>query len=206
MLGREEERLLRTKYLIQEVREEFIPPRLGSPAELPHERTTAAAGAEVAPFAIVNYIVCWTSARLRRACRTEETGAMWRVNRVNGWRVGLMLLLILAAGCGRSLKSKDLDRARTAVQTGLEAWQNGESPQSLENRDPAVRFMDDDWKQGWKLVSFEITNTHGAGGDLTPRCEVQLTLQDRRGKKIDRRVVYAIENGPPITVVRDPYF
>jgi hypothetical protein len=115
--------------------------------------------------------------------------------------------LLLASGCKRSALSKEeLDAGRTAIETGLQAWQKGEKPDALQKLNPPISFRDDDWRRGMRLTTWEITYTNGSAGDLTPRCEVVLSLLDRKGNKINRRVVYSVEKGETISVVRDPYF
>jgi hypothetical protein len=119
----------------------------------------------------------------------------------------VLVSLLLASGCKRTtLSQSELDAGRTAIETGLQAWQKGEKPDALQKLSPAIRFSDDDWKRGMRLTSWEITYTNGSVGDLTPRCEVVLSLLDRRGNKISRRVVYQVDKGETIAVVRDPYF
>lgn len=118
----------------------------------------------------------------------------------------LAVLLATASGCGRSVSQKELDRARNAVDDGLRAWQQGERPESLLRHDPPIQFRDDDWKKGLRLTDYEIKNADGSAGDLTPRCQVRLTLQDRRGKKVEKSVVYNIDYKETVAIVRDPYF
>lgn len=119
----------------------------------------------------------------------------------------LLMLLLLAPGCKRStLSQEELDAGRSAIETGLQAWQKGEKVDSLQQLSPPIQFRDEDWNRGMRLKSWEITYTNGSAGDLTARCEVVLSLIDRKGNKSSRRVVYSVEKGETIAIVRDPYF
>ncbi|HWG41945.1 MAG TPA: hypothetical protein VN688_04105 [Gemmataceae bacterium] len=118
----------------------------------------------------------------------------------------VLALLLLAPGCKRTLSQKELDRGRAILETGLQAWEKGERPDTLQKLDPPVYFRDEDWTKGMRLTAWEITSTNGSVSDLTPRYEVVLTLADRKGKTIRRQVVYQIERKETIAIVRDPYF
>jgi hypothetical protein len=122
-------------------------------------------------------------------------------------RLGAGLLFGLAlAGCGDSVPKEELDRARDAVQSGLTAWKQGEKIAKLKTASPPVEFTDDNWHPGqFKLLDFEIKKTEGKPG--TPlRCTVFLSMQDRKGKKIEKDVVYEVRPGSPTVVARDPYY
>lgn len=129
-------------------------------------------------------------------------------------KAGITLIfgLLLASlgsvpGCGRRiLSAEELEKGRGFVETGLKAWQNGEKPASLQRLNPPIQFSDQDWSNGLRLTAWEITRTDGAAGDLTPRCEANLSLVDRMRNKITRRVVYQVDAKGGIRIVRDPYF
>lgn len=119
----------------------------------------------------------------------------------------VLAALLLTPGCKRTtLSQKELDAGRAAIETGLQAWQKGEKPDALQKLSPPIRFTDEDWKRGMRLTTWEITYANGSAGDLTARCEVVLSLLDRKGNKISRRVVYQVETGETLAIVRDPYF
>jgi hypothetical protein len=115
------------------------------------------------------------------------------------------LAALAGSGCGASVSQQELDQARDAVQSGLEAWKKGEPPSRLKALTPPVEFSDDSWARGEKLLDFRLNNAEGKPG--TPlRCTVSLTLQDRRGKTLEKEVVYEVKLGNPRVVARDPYF
>lgn len=128
----------------------------------------------------------------------------WPRAALAGWVT--LAVLLLVPGCKRTLSQKELDQARVPVETALQAWQKGDRPDSLQQLSPPIRFHDEDWSKGLRLTGWEIASTNGSAGDLTPRCEVVLSLVDRKGKKVSRRVVYQIETKDTIVIVRDPYF
>ena len=72
----------------------------------------------------------------------------------------------------------------------LDAWKQGRAAE-LRRRQSPIRFADDDWAAGWKLVSYEIGER---AFPLAPfkNVDVQLTLRDRQGKILQRRATYQI--------------
>ena len=120
-------------------------------------------------------------------------------------RLLLFALVVLPAGCGPgALPKDDVDRARSAVQTGLDAWKKGEPLAKLPAHAPNLEFADPDWAAGTKLTAYEITKAEGQAGDHA-RCWTTLSLQDRRGKKSDKHVVYEVKLGDKAVVGRDPF-
>jgi hypothetical protein len=117
------------------------------------------------------------------------------------------LVLALAAvlsGCGKGgLSQQDLDRARGALESSLNAWQKGESPAKLSNLDPPVEMVDMDWKSGHRLLEHRIKSVEGGQAE-TAHSWVVLSLQTRKGKKLEKEVLYDIKLGDPITIGRDP--
>lgn len=124
----------------------------------------------------------------------------------NSFTAGLALAAVLAVpGCKRTLGPRELEQGRAAVTTGLDAWKKGDRPEALQKLNPPIQFLDEDWSKGLRLEGYEVTATYGAGGDLLPRCEVRLSLTDRGGKKVTRRVMYQVEKKDKVVVARDPY-
>jgi len=117
----------------------------------------------------------------------------------------LMVALVSTTGCGKSASPDDLNRAREAVQSSLDAWKKGERPEALKQHVPPIQFADDDWKAGLSLVEYKVTNTD-ADSNLMPRCWVALSLQDKRGKRHEKQVVYNVDAKATITIARDPYY
>ncbi len=120
------------------------------------------------------------------------------------WFLGSALLLgILLVGCSRG-PTQNLAAARTALQTALDSWKNGEAAEALQSRNPAIAFTDDDYRAGHKLVSYEIAEVRSAPEVV--HCSASLSVQDRRGRTHSRKVVYAVALKNPVVIARDPYF
>jgi hypothetical protein len=108
---------------------------------------------------------------------------------------------VAVAGCGDS--NQDLDVAEQSVRAGLDAWQRGELPETLKQRETPIEFHDDDWQSGARLIDFTVENSYrdSAGG---PRCTVQLTIE-LDGRSETKSVVYEAKVGSTVVVTRDPY-
>jgi hypothetical protein len=116
----------------------------------------------------------------------------------------LVLVLLGVAGCSGSQPlppAANPDRAREGLQAALDAWQKGETVESLQKQEPAIHVNDPDWRENKKLVKYQIGTGQFHGQSW--RCEVQLTLQDSAGKSTPRQVKYIIDTDPTVVVVRD---
>lgn len=113
------------------------------------------------------------------------------------------VILVAAAGCGQGLPpAADPGRARAALQTSLEAWKEGQSPDALRARSPAIYFNDDAWKADTRLADYAIRSEAANGQGW--RCDVQLTLQAGDGQTRDRLASYQIDTDPEIVIVEQP--
>jgi hypothetical protein len=117
------------------------------------------------------------------------------------------LLLALPLGCkgGHKFSQGELDRARQALTTSLDSWKKGEKPEQLRLLPEPILFAEEWPRQGLKLLDYEITGSENTDGE-TMRFSVKLTVQDRAGKREERKVTYAVALKSPIAVGRDPYF
>src|SRR5207302_525453 len=109
----------------------------------------------------------------------------------------------LTVGCGKDPAKQALAKAEVAVDEMLDAWARGEAPEKLaEGR--SIRASDPDWKAGYRLSSFLSVEAKPADGKPDHvRCRVALSLQDRKGKKVDKEVVYDVQMSDPIVIGRD---
>ena len=111
----------------------------------------------------------------------------------------LVLILLCAAGCSDSLPpAANPERAQEALKTALDAWQKGETVETLQAGLPAIHVNDPDWRNNQKLLKYEIGSGEAHG--LSWRCEVLLTFQD---EATPRQVKYIIDTDPALVVVRD---
>lgn len=107
--------------------------------------------------------------------------------------------LLSTFGCGRSLPpATDPDKARAALETALEAWSQGRTPESLGDNDPAIDFRDVSWEKGARLKDFAVEKSEKSG--LSARFTVRLDLTEPGGRQRTRRVVYSADAGPAIVI------
>jgi hypothetical protein len=118
------------------------------------------------------------------------------------WRTLAALIAISAAGCGSKMPSAaDPERARASLTTALDAWRNGDSPDTLQKRSPAIYFNDEVWQSKVGLAGYEITNGESSGRGY--RCDVNLVLHGGE-PNAPRRVSYLVDTHPAIVIVQQP--
>jgi len=116
----------------------------------------------------------------------------------------IVLAPFLVIGCGRSLDAAvDPAEADKALQTALEAWKSGKSPQDLKKASPSIVMNEDDWRVGKRLLEFDMGK--GAVSGRQVRCRVRIKLRDKDDKTVDRDAVYIIDTIPQIVIVRDSF-
>jgi hypothetical protein len=98
-----------------------------------------------------------------------------------------------------------MDRGRQALGACLDAWKRGETPDKLRTRPEPIEFTEEWPRSGVKLLDYQILGSEHTDAE-TMRYTVTLSVQDRRGKKEDRRVTYAVALRSPIAVGRDPFY
>ena len=89
-----------------------------------------------------------------------------------------LIVVALAAGCGPELPPPvDPADATAQLRTVLDAWKAGEPFDSLATRNPPVVFNEPLWRDGARLLSYELAEVqlHGRQGT----CKVKLTIQDK---------------------------
>lgn len=118
------------------------------------------------------------------------------------WMRTTLWLAVAAAGCGPSLPPEaDTDRAQAALRSTLDAWREGATIESLQERDPAIYVNDPVWRSGRRLDSFELGESGRHGQSW--RCEVRLIYRDDGGPSEPAATRYLIDTDPAIVVVRD---
>jgi hypothetical protein len=110
---------------------------------------------------------------------------------------------VLVTGCGgpELPPPVDTDDAGQQLRSVLELWKNGEPHEALASREPPIVFNEPMWREGTKLLSYELgpVELHGRQG----RCTVKLALQNKDGKQTERRIGYQIDTVPRVVIVRE---
>ena len=113
-----------------------------------------------------------------------------------------MLWLMLQVGCTESTpRVADSERASAALRQALDAWKNGESPQSLAELNPPIHVNDAEWAGNAKLLEYSIDSEQAAGFGW--RCDVSLTVQTAEGQKREHAATYRIDTDPALVVVHE---
>jgi hypothetical protein len=118
-------------------------------------------------------------------------------------RVSLVVACLF--GCVPAIPETDFDSslAREVLDTALTAWREGKA-KTLSKRNPTIRFVDEDWRAGYRLAKFEVVHPDEPI-QLHKGTQIQLTLIDPNGKTITRPAEYQITLTPNIAVLRsDP--
>jgi hypothetical protein len=125
-----------------------------------------------------------------------------------------MLAMLSLLGCGSGPPSPaDPVAAREALERALAAWKEGKSADSLKSDSPPIVVSDHAWRNGARLVKYEIEpGDRRAGAD---QCfQVVLWLQDDKptakakakgtsqGGERREKVEYNVGTNPILTVVR----
>jgi hypothetical protein len=106
------------------------------------------------------------------------------------------------AGCGgRPPPPADPVQARATLQLALDAWKKGDQPETLKDRQPPVIAVDHDWRNGERLLHYQVQQDEPFGADL--RCQVLLSVQSKNGTTWQKKAVYSVGTGPAMTVVRE---
>jgi hypothetical protein len=98
-------------------------------------------------------------------------------------------LLIAAAGCNHSTEHylPATATARQALETALQAWQNGQPTGQIAGTAPVVSVIDSKRKPGQKLGSYEILKEEEVDGRTY--FSVKLKLKDGSPERVTRYVV-----------------
>ncbi len=115
----------------------------------------------------------------------------------------LTLSSLMAVGCGNNASKLPTDKAEKVVEQFLDAWSRGEPLDKFADPTHPIQGSDPDWKAGYRLLSF--LSAEAKQSQETPdrvRCRVALSLQDQKGRKWDKQVVYDVQVGEKSVIHR----
>lgn len=133
------------------------------------------------------------------------------MNRPGLTAMAILLLVpavLLLAGCSSNgLEASARERAKSALEQGLNAWKNGEPAKKWTARTSPVRFTDLEWQKGYKLLEYRIQALR-ASTTGQPEALVQLTVQSSKGQPEEKTALYGfdLKNPGRISVGRDPMY
>jgi hypothetical protein len=115
----------------------------------------------------------------------------------------VMFFFLVVAGCSTSTPSPqyDSEKAKGTLVRALEAWKKNEIG-LLAKGTPPLRFEDDDYRDGCRLVGFRLADEQlqlRQNSDI----RVELSLIDRRNKPVSKSVNYQVSLEPALAVLRN---
>ncbi len=112
------------------------------------------------------------------------------------------ILLSGIPGCGSgALGPADAAGAQAALDRVLAAWKEGKPADSLKGDQPPIEVSDHQWRNGLRLVKYEIAKDSQRFG-AEQKFEVVLWLQDEKGKPKKETTQYVVGTNPKLTVIR----
>jgi hypothetical protein len=117
--------------------------------------------------------------------------------------VTLSVLILVVPGCGKSSGDPAVEKATASVEDFLDSWTRGERLDKFADPNQPIHATDPDWKAGYRLMSFlSIESKHSPEMPDHVRCRVALSLKDRKGKKVEKEVVYDVQVGDKMVIAR----
>lgn len=115
----------------------------------------------------------------------------------------LLASLCLVIGCSQAAPiddPKQSDGTLKMLTTALDSWKDGTAA-TLAQRDPPIRFADDDCAAGRQLIAYRLEDPELFALPFES-VFVHLTLQSADGKMVERKVGYQISLTPNLAVLR----
>jgi hypothetical protein len=112
----------------------------------------------------------------------------------------LVLTLLCQSGCQPAAEPAAPEQALDSLRQSLDAWKQGERPEAFQER-TEITAVERRWTQGVRLLAYEIKGEgrmHGFDWQVL----VQLSLQNKLGKKMHERAIYNVSTSPARVVVR----
>jgi hypothetical protein len=114
-----------------------------------------------------------------------------------------VLVLCAFVGCSDVTSPEevmDSDEMLNVLTSALSAWKDG-AADTLAQRDPPIRFVDDDFAEGRQLIAYDLEDPEAV---IEPfqNVFVTLSLKAADGKTLERTVGYQVSLEPSPSVLR----
>jgi len=127
---------------------------------------------------------------------------------IDRWAAALVafsLGLVSAVGCGGKnytpAAEADPAAARSALEKALDCWRLRITPDELQSADPAIIVADEDWRDGRRLLEFQLLAGEYPWGTAI-RWPVRLKVVQANGREQQIEVVYSVSTNPIIHISR----
>lgn len=115
----------------------------------------------------------------------------------------VLICAIVLVGCSSGNPHPvKVDVAQQTLESTMESWKEGKTPDDLKGESPSVVVQDMEWSSGAKLLAYEIIG-EGKPVDANLVAKVKLTLSNAEGKETEKTVTYVVGTSPVLTVFRD---
>ncbi len=98
--------------------------------------------------------------------------------------------------------SSDPASAKKLLNEALSLWKEGDSMESLKKRQPPIYFIEDLWRSGNRLTSYQISD-EGTLVGTNVRFQVELQGMAKTERPWKRTVNYLVTTTPAITICRE---
>jgi hypothetical protein len=114
----------------------------------------------------------------------------------------MVLFVIGVVGCGAPSPPNPSDpvAGKETLTKALDAWKRGETHEAYKQSAPSVTVVDKQWKDGYKLLSYEIDDSVPDGFDV--QFKAKLEVKDPSGKQSKSKAVYNVSTSPAFVIVR----
>jgi hypothetical protein len=116
-----------------------------------------------------------------------------------------ILVLGALAGCGGKNyappPAADAATARTALEKALNCWRSRITPEELRGADPPIIFADSDWRDGRRLLEFQmLPGEQPLGTSIYWPVRLKVVQANSREQVLD--VTYIVSTSPIIHISR----
>ena len=117
----------------------------------------------------------------------------------------LSLGLATVAGCGGTDYTPPAEAdpavARSALEKSLDCWRLRITPEELRKAEPAITVADHDWRDGRRMIEFQILSGEQALG-TSVHWPVRLKVVQANGREQWLDVTYIVSTSPIIHISR----